>query len=98
MITKEILKTDTVLPSVVIRDIIKDWEVDAQNILITSFVIKTTDNERVVRLSGDALDRTSLSRFVNTLKTDSRLSDITFPLSDLASGEQIPFSLTMTFK
>jgi len=82
--------------------VMRDWEVHAQDIIISGltydFKVEKKDTIPQLRVSGEARDRASLNAFVQTLRSDSAFSNVSFPVSDLAGGGTLDFSLVVQFK
>jgi len=99
---EELLKTETAIASQSIDTIMKDWEVHAEDIIISSFVYSLIEQKKdfvpQIRISGEARNRFALNTFVQTLRANAAFADVSFPVSDLAGGEDVDFSLVIQFK
>ncbi|QSH39132.1 hypothetical protein JXR01_02380 [Candidatus Kaiserbacteria bacterium] len=94
----ELLTNKGVSPTRAIEYVMRDWEVHAQDIIITNFtysMFRAKDAPVELRVSGEAKDRASLNEFVQTLRADSAFYNVSFPVSDLAGGDTIVFSVTL---
>ncbi len=83
-----------------IEQIMRDWQSHAEHIIISEFLYEVGEGKTSMlnlRISGEARDRTSLNAFVQTLRADPAFTGVTLPVSDLASGAILPFSLTVQF-
>lgn len=97
----ELLHADNISARRAIEVVMRDWDAHAENIIISSFVYDNeVDSKKLpqLRVSGEARNRNSLNSFVQTLRVDPVLTDVSFPISDLAGGTFISFSLTVSFK
>lgn len=90
----ELTKNETVRASDAIHIVLRDWSVHAEEIVITNFYFENKDKSEL-RLSGVAQDRAALNSFVQTLRADTRFSQVSFPVSDLAREGIVDFSLTL---
>lgn len=61
-----------------------------------SFVRQGEENTGSIRLSGIASNRETLRSYVSTLQSEDVFSQVELPVRDLASDEDIQFSLTIT--
>lgn len=83
-----------------VEHVMRDWQSHADHIIISEFVYEAGKGEAAkhnLRISGEARDRASLNAFVQTLRANSAFTGVTLPVSDLASGAILPFSLTLQF-
>ncbi|GEM_PF-3725039 len=94
---EDLLKNDRVNPTEAIETVIEDWKGHADTIIISGFAYSTSKERPELRVSGDALDRTSLNSFVQTLRKNEDFYNVSFPVSDLAGTDIINFSLVVKF-
>lgn len=82
--------------------VMRDWSIHADNIIISGFAYGVTEEKgntvSTLRVSGEALDRAMLNAFVQTLRSDPALLEVSFPISDLAGGGTLDFSLVVKFR
>ncbi len=82
--------------------VMRDWSIHADNVIISGFTYAVIEEKEVtvstLRVSGEALDRATLNAFVQTLRSDPALLEVSFPISDLAGGGTLDFSLVVKFK
>ena len=85
-----------------IEQIMRDWETHAADIVISGFDYRQSNpqggNVPQMRISGEARNRAALNSFVQTLRTDSAFSDVSFPISDLVGEASVNFSITLNFQ
>lgn len=48
-----------------------------------------------IRISGEAAGRTALTRFVDTIRADTRFESVELPIRDLAASGRTPFSIVV---
>lgn len=97
----ELLTNKKTLPTRAIEHVMRDWEVHAQDIVISSFsytAAKAKEAPVELRISGEARNRASLNEFIQTMRSDSAFTTVSFPVSDLAGGSNIGFSVTLEIK
>ncbi len=84
-----------------VERVMRVWGAHAENIIISGFDYSLEKYEGrdlpQLRVSGEARDRASLNSFVQTLRADKTFSGVSFPVSDLAEGELVNFSITLQF-
>lgn len=99
---RELLKTDGLRASQAVTHVLRDWEVHAEDIIISGLLYELAEEKKRVipklRVSGEARDRGALNAFVQTLRADSTFTDVSFPVSDLAGDGAVDFSLTVQFE
>ena len=101
---EELSKADSVSATHTIELLMRDWETHAQNIIIVGFDYSSFKEEgeeetvQQLRVSGEARDRATLNAFVQTLRADSIFSNVSFPVSDLAGGGTLDFSLIVQLR
>lgn len=78
----------------VIEEVLRDWELYGEAIAITSIAYDRVSRE--VRFSGEASTREALSNFVATLRANTAFREVSLPVSDLVSAEEITFSIVAT--
>jgi hypothetical protein len=82
-----------------IEYVMRDWDIHAQDIIISGFDYNLgEDNTSQLRISGEARDRGSLNGFVQTLRANPEFVRVSFPVSDLAEGELVNFSVNIQFE
>lgn len=97
---KELLKDKGVDSRKAIEYVMRDWQVHAEDIIISGFSYSVSNDKEVavqLRVSGEARNRAVLNEFIQTLRADSAFSDVSFPVSDLAGGDVIVFSVVLKF-
>ena len=98
----ELLKTRRVGATAAMQYVLDDWKAYADDIIIGSmdYQINRIQGTEVsqLRISGEARNRTSLDTFVQALRADKTFSDVSFPVSNLAGGELVNFSITLQFE
>lgn len=99
---ESVIKTGQASAVESIQHVMEDWEVHAEDIIISGFdydLKEMGDKEMPqLRISGEARDRASLNSFVQTLRANQTFSSVSFPVSDLAEGELVNFSVTLQFE
>ncbi|MGB2580355.1 MAG: hypothetical protein WBC83_01555 [Minisyncoccia bacterium] len=79
-------------PYQVISDIINN---KSRRIKIYGVTYDSVVNQERVVITGEALERDSLSGFFEELKKDTRFTDVTLPISSYVKSENIEFSVVL---
>jgi len=99
---EELIKTDNLSATNAIEFIMRDWDTHSNDIIISGFSYSLIEENKKsvpqIRISGEARSRTALNEFVKTLKADPVFSEVSFPVSDLAGGGRMEYSLVVHFK
>lgn len=79
-------------PSQVMSDILKN---KSRMVKIYGFTYDSVVSQERVVITGEALDRDSLSSFFEELKKDTRFTNVTLPISSYVKSEDIEFSVVL---
>lgn len=79
-------------PYQVMSDILRD---KSHMIKIYGFTYDSVVNQERVVITGEALDRDSLSSFFEELKKDTRFTNVALPISSYVKSEDIEFSVVL---